>query len=137
MHEKREALDAIELLKLFAKHKGISIEMVADDAPPPPPPSSPPSNETRTATINLDECQQKPTTPQQPTDDASTPPQQTFILTSNTIAEQFVKTTKEVIQMQPTAPINRQLSNVTPLAADKLIIEQTTPINMKKTTSDI
>lgn len=27
MHEKREALDAIELLKLFAKHRGISIDV--------------------------------------------------------------------------------------------------------------
>lgn len=27
MHEKREAVDAIELLKLFAKHRGISIDV--------------------------------------------------------------------------------------------------------------
>lgn len=27
LHEKREAVDAIELLKLFAKHRGISIDV--------------------------------------------------------------------------------------------------------------
>lgn len=31
LHEKREALDAIELLKLFAKHKGISIEIATEE----------------------------------------------------------------------------------------------------------
>lgn len=30
LHEKREALDAIELLKLFAKHKGISVDISHD-----------------------------------------------------------------------------------------------------------
>lgn len=43
LHEKREALDAIELLKLFAKHKGISVDISHDmkinDFSNPPSPS--------------------------------------------------------------------------------------------------
>lgn len=31
LHEKREALDAIELLKMFASHKGISIEIATEE----------------------------------------------------------------------------------------------------------
>lgn len=45
LHEKREALDAIELLKLFAKHKGISVDishdMKTNDFCNPPSPSEP------------------------------------------------------------------------------------------------
>lgn len=109
--------------------------MVADDAPP---------NETETATINFDECQQKPAPPpslqqqQQLQQSANDEPQQAnIILTSNAIAENLAKTTKmSVIQTQPASPIN-QLPNAQLATADKLIIEQTVPINMKKTTSDI
>lgn len=112
MHEKREALDAIELLKLFAKHKGISIEIAADADPP----------DQLQTTIATDE-------------NSSVEPATNFDRHSNLIrmkmnqTESMDNTTKAengVIQMQPAPP-----------ASDDLIIKQSTPIGLKKNTPDI
>lgn len=64
MHEKREALDAIELLKLFAKHKGISVDISHDmktndfcNSPSPsvPEPSTPNDKSNTEANATMDE----------------------------------------------------------------------------------
>lgn len=123
LHEKREALDAIELLKLFAKHKGLSIEIAADEDA---------SNQLRTtiSTDNFDEDAAN-------CDDIHA---ESITLTS-IIDETMARTTKDihhhnVIETQPPASqtANNQLPNP---ATDKLLIEQATPISMKKSTADI
>lgn len=120
MHEKREALDAIELLKLFAKHKGISIEIAADADSP---------DQT---TITTDEnSSDGPATNSEKHNNSIT-------MKSNQM-ESMKNTTKAengVIQMQPAPPVtNVQLSNVP--SSDDLLIEHATPIGIKKNTPDI
>lgn len=123
MHEKREALDAIELLKLFAKHKGISIEIAADADTP---------DQFHTTIIANENSSDGPATNFEKHSNSIT-------IKSNQTAETMDNTTKTencVIQMQPAAPaINIHLSNVS--VSDDLIIEQATPIGTKKNTPDI
>lgn len=115
MHEKREALDAIELLKLFAKHRGLSIELTTDD-------SSSDQQSSTEATENLNESHSS---------DEPMPIEPTSKYPDELATER--NATNEVIQTQPASPVN-QLPNP---ANDKQLIEQSTPISMKKTTSDI
>lgn len=111
LHEKREALDAIELLKLFAKHRGISIGIAADSDIP---------NRFQT-TITTDERDNNSIT-----------------MASNPIecVGSATKATNCVIQMQPSSPaIKIHPSNV--CATDELLIEHAVPIDMKKNSADI
>lgn len=126
LHEKREALDAIELLKLFAKHKGISIEIAADADTP---------DQLQTTITTSDK---------NPSGDGSPinfeRHSNSIIMKSNQ-TESMNSTTKAencVIQVQPASPLAVDIqhhSNVKP--SDGYVFEQGTPIGIKKSTPDI
>lgn len=123
LHEKREALDAIELLKLFAKHKGISIEIAAD--------ADTPTQFQTTITTDENSCNEPATNCERYNDP--------IILTSNRMEsmENTTKATNHVIQMQPTSPTSRNNQAPNVQVSDELLIEQATPILIKKNTADI
>lgn len=58
LHEKREALDAIELLKIFAKHKGVSFDVEPNETTP--------SDPTQPQKPQQQQQQQRELTEQQP-----------------------------------------------------------------------
>lgn len=122
MHEKREALDAIELLKLFAKHKGISIEIAAD--------ADTPNQFQTTITTDDNSCDASATN----SDRDGNP----ITITSNQMSasKPTTKATNRVIQMQPSSPAIK-IQQSTPPAADELRIEQATPIDLMKNSADI
>lgn len=119
MHEKREALDAIELLKLFAKHKGISIEIAADADTP---------NQFHTTTITTDENSGDASATNYERDSNS--------ITMASANKNTTKSTTRVIHKQPASPaISVQQSSVP--TSDELRIEHATPIDIMKNTADI
>lgn len=123
MHEKREALDAIELLKLFAKHKGISIEIAADADTP----------DQLQTTISTDKYSSDatPTNFERISNSITMKSNQTESMKSTTKAENCV------IQVQPASPaVDVQHGNVQP-SDEYNIFEQGTPIGIKKSTPDI
>lgn len=119
LHEKREALDAIELLKLFAKHKGLSIEIAAD--------ADSPDQLQTTISTDKNSSDATPTNFEQIDNNSIT-------MKSNQTAESMKSTTKTencVIQKQPALPaVGIQHTNVQSF-------EQGTQIGIKKDTPDI
>lgn len=122
LHEKREALDAIELLKLFAKHKGISIEIAAD--------ADTPNQFQTTITTDDNSCDGSATN--------SDRDGNSITITSNQMSasKTTTKATNRVIQMQPSSPTIK-IQQANPLGSDELHIEQATPIDLMKNSADI
>lgn len=122
MHEKREALDAIELLKLFAKHKGISIEIASD--------ANTPDQFQTTITTDKPSSDGLPTNSDRHSNSITMKSNETESMKSTTKAENCI------IQVQPAFPaIDKQRSNVEP--SNDYIFEQGTPIGIKRNTPDI
>lgn len=152
LHEKREALDAIELLKLFAKHKGISIDIAHDDGDVPNEffQSESPNNYERDNNSESTNSVCSPSPHKHPIDTQLDPTTKTPAPppVNENLQEQSNPVAIEIITKSPTLSkhlhhqqqLNQQQEQIQRQQQQhdiKPFIEQNATINMKKTTSDI